>query len=99
MAVCGDSFCSSAWNGFILELKHLIKFYFAKNFAGMFVFLGFIFILGMNCLSLYLISKYGFKSWDQLSYHWVPFVIVCIGSLITGGIFLGLFDEAVCATL
>jgi len=30
MAISGDSFCTSAWNGFILSLKHLVKFYFAK---------------------------------------------------------------------
>lgn len=29
MAVSGDSFCTSAWNGFILNLKHMAKFYFA----------------------------------------------------------------------
>lgn len=29
MAVSGESFCSSAWNGFILHLKHLAKFVFA----------------------------------------------------------------------
>jgi hypothetical protein len=29
MAVSGDSFCTSAWNGFIINLKHLVKFYFA----------------------------------------------------------------------
>jgi len=29
MAVSGDSFCTSAWNGFLLNLKHLAKFIFA----------------------------------------------------------------------
>mmetsp|Transcript_16434 Transcript_16434/g.27863 ORF Transcript_16434/g.27863 Transcript_16434/m.27863 type:complete len:96 (+) Transcript_16434:1317-1604(+) len=26
MAVSGDSFCDSAWNGFLLNIKHLAKF-------------------------------------------------------------------------
>lgn len=29
MSVSGDSFCTSAWNGFLVNLKHLVKFYFA----------------------------------------------------------------------
>ena len=29
MAISGDHYCKSAWNGFILNLKHLVKFYFA----------------------------------------------------------------------
>ena len=40
MAVAGDSFCASAWNGFLLNLKHLAKFIFAIDIAGMFIFMG-----------------------------------------------------------
>lgn len=30
MAVSGDSYCTSAWNGFILNLKHTMKFHYAN---------------------------------------------------------------------
>merc|ERR1712178_18900 len=29
MAISGDPYCKSAWSGFLLNLKHLVKFYFA----------------------------------------------------------------------
>jgi len=40
MAASGDNFCSSAWNGFLLNIKHLAKFGFAKFIATIFLFLG-----------------------------------------------------------
>lgn len=48
MAVSGDSFCASAWNGFILNLKHLAKFCFALNIAGLFIFMGVLTITAVN---------------------------------------------------
>jgi len=40
MAVSGDSFCSSAWSGFLLNLKHIAKFAFANTIVKLFVALG-----------------------------------------------------------
>ena len=48
MAVSGESFCTSAWNGFIINLKHLMKFYFATFLASMFVFMGTVMIACLN---------------------------------------------------
>jgi len=30
MAISGDPFCKSAWNGFMINLRHLGKFYLAE---------------------------------------------------------------------
>lgn len=40
MAISGDSFCKSAWNGFIINLRHLVKFYFANSIASVIVMFG-----------------------------------------------------------
>jgi hypothetical protein len=54
MAVSGQSFCTSAWNGFLLNLKHVGKFLVAKTLALFFVLMGVILIVGLNCSLLYL---------------------------------------------
>jgi len=99
MAVSGDSFCTSAWNGFILNLKHCVKFYFAETLAGMFVFIGYLFVVGFNALTLFLVCKYATKSYDNITYFSVPMIIVMFSSLITATLFIGLFSKAVVGTL
>lgn len=99
MAVSGDSFCTSAWNGFILNLKHCVKFYFAQTLAGMFVFIGYLFVVGFNVLTLFMVSKYATKSYDNIYYFSAPTSIIAFSSLITATLFIGLFSKAVVATL
>lgn len=53
MAVTGDGFCFSAWNGFLLHVKHLAKFSFANWLAGVFIFLGKLAIVIGNCFFCY----------------------------------------------
>jgi len=64
MAISGDPYCKSAWSGFILNLKHLIKFYFADVLASMFVFIGMLAVAALNAGSCYLILRYGTKNAD-----------------------------------
>jgi len=99
MAISGDPYCASAWNGFILNLKHLTKFYFANTLAGMFVFIGMLAIVGLNTGTCYLIMKYGTKDTEEISSIWVPLILIMISTLITAELFIGLFSEAVTATL
>jgi len=99
MAVSGDSFCTSAWNGFMLNLRHGAKFYFGVFFANMFIQMGKIMITCLNCATFYLIMKYGTKSLDNVTSIWGPIVIIAISTFITAQIFLGLFDEATISTL
>ena len=99
MAVSGDSYCTSAWNGFLLNLKHCAKFNFATFLASMFVFMGKIMITALNCITFFIIMKYGTKSIDQVSNIWGPIVIIALSTFVTAQIFLGLFDEATIATL
>jgi len=83
MAVSGDSFCTSAWNGFMLNLRHGAKFYFGVFFANMFIQMGKIMITCLNCATFYLIMKYGTKSLDNVTSIWGPIVIIAISTFIT----------------
>jgi len=99
MAISGDPYCKSAWNGFILNLKHLVKFYFADILASLFVIIGMLAISALNAGSFFLIVKYGTKNADQLSSVWVPMVFIILFTLITAELFIGFFHQAVTATL
>lgn len=99
MAVSGEPYCKSAWDGFMLNLKHIFKFEFAASIAAMFVTLGKLFITCINLLVFYLLIKYGFKKLDQLNSLALPMTLIGLGSMVTAHIFLCLFDEATLATL
>lgn len=99
MAISGDPYCKSAWNGFLLNLKHLIKFYFADTLAGMFVLIGILMIVGLNGGTCFLIMKYGTKNSDQLTSVWIPMIVVMVATLVIAELFLGFFHQAVKATL
>jgi hypothetical protein len=99
MAVSGDSFCTSAWNGFIINLKHMTKFYFAQTLALMYVFIGFLFVTLANIMSHFVISHYITHTNEMVTYQGLPTTIIVMFTLVTCGLFMGLFDEAVVATL
>lgn len=58
MAISGDNFCMSAWNGFILNTKHLAKFAFANTLAKIIIFIGQVGIVVANIFSCWGIIKY-----------------------------------------
>jgi len=99
MAVSGESFCTSAFNGFLLNLKYGAKFYYAQKLASLFIGLG---ILGVALLTtgFSMVSfKYIFKEAEGMSSlgYVVPICAFMTISLVTVIIFLGLFDESVLA--
>lgn len=57
MAVTGDHFLTAAWHGFLLNLKHGLKFAFAKFIAKVFIFVGKIGIVVATCFTLYSLMK------------------------------------------
>jgi len=98
MAVSGENFCSSAWNGFLLNLKHLAKFWFANLIATVFMFVGKTAIIVGNCYSLYLIMKH---NGDTEEVHSLigPLGAIAVSTYITADIFLGIFETVVKALL
>ena len=99
MSVAGESFCSSAWNGFILHLKHLAKFIFALKIAGLFVFMGIVTITCVNTGIGYCFAMYLIKDGKELSNILPSLITFAVVSFIEAIMFLGHFHEAVLATL
>lgn len=94
MAVTGESFCTSAWSGFLLNLKHLVKFTFANTIAKMFVALGKFAIVLSNMLLAYNVMEFT-GSIDQVSSVYGPLIVVGLVTFAAASIFLGLLDETV----
>lgn len=99
MAVSGDNFCTSAWNGFLLNMKHCMAFGFANFLASAFVFLGKIGLVVLNCFSCYMIMKHITKDLDEISSPIGPLAVVGVVTFISASIFLGIFDEVVLALM
>lgn len=53
MAVSGDKFCTSAWNGFMINLKHCVKFYFAQDIGRFFIGMGILCITMISTIVFY----------------------------------------------
>lgn len=99
MAITGDSFCTSAWNGFLLNVKHTLKFGFANFIAKVFILLGKVALVVGNCFSLYFIMANITQDTEEVSSLIGPMVAVAIVTYMTASIFLGLFDTAVMAMM
>lgn len=99
MAISGDGFCGSAWNGFLLNVKHMLKFTFANFIAKIFTLLGKIGIVVGNLFSLLFIMKNITKDTEEVSSLLGPMILVGVISFFTASIFLGLFDTAVMALM
>jgi len=96
MAVSGDTFCTSAWNGYMIYLKHFVKFYFAQDIGGFIIFMGVLFITLFNTAIFYGLTKVGSTSGANPV---APTVCIGILSFLLCMITLGLFDDAIRATL
>lgn len=56
MVNTGDNFCTSAYNGFLLNVKNALMFAFANWVAKMFIFIGKVTIVVLNCFTWNFIS-------------------------------------------
>lgn len=96
MAVAGTGFCQSAWYGFLLNLKHLLKFTFANTIATIFAFIGKLAITVGNCYSLFLIMTFvTHNEKEVVSSYFGPMVAIAVTSYITATIFLGILNTVV----
>jgi hypothetical protein len=95
MAVSGESFFKSAWNGFLLNVKHIMKFSFANMIANVFIFLGKVGLTTGNVFSLIFIMNTITKDSEEISSVLGPCLVVGVFTYFTASVFLGLFDTAV----
>jgi len=98
--ISGDAYCASAWNGFILNLKHCVKFYMALTIGKMFVFLGMIGVVAANSGTCYLLVNYAFpEEATQVHSPYSPVAAIAVATLFITFLFLAPFNDAVVATL
>jgi drug/metabolite transporter (DMT)-like permease len=94
MAITGEPYCKSAWNGFLLNLKHLGKFYYAQLLGRYFMMIGFLVISAINSTVFFiLIYRSSLKN--------VPVIMTTnlIMTLFITRLFLGMFDDGVLGML
>lgn len=98
MAVSGDSFCSSAWSGFLLNMTYGLEFVWANTLASIFIFLSKMFIVVINVGCLLMFMKYRGDT-DEVKSLGGPIMVCVIASYFTANLFLGMMDETVMALL
>jgi hypothetical protein len=99
MAVAGESFFESAWNGFLLHCKHLLRFSFANLIAKVFMFIGKLGITVGNVFTLLFIMGSITGDTKEVSSTFGPCLVVALWTYFTASVFLGLFDTAVMAMM
>lgn len=99
MAVSGEGFCLASWHGFLLNIKHGAKFAFANTIASLFIFVGKLAIVVVNCATLFLFMKHVTHDIDEVESLASPIIFVAVVTYMAANIFLGLFDEAVLALM
>lgn len=94
MAVSGEPFTKSAWNGFLTNLKHMAEFYFAQDVGYFFIFIG---KLSISLLTV--VCYYGLEVAVGNEIVILPMIIVFFFALLVCFITLGLFNDAIIASL
>lgn len=96
MAVSGENFCTSAWNGFLLNMTYGLEFAWANSLAGGFIFLSKMFIVIINCATFIALQR-AFK--PEVEFIGGAILITALITFFTSMIFLGLMDEVVVGLL
>lgn len=99
ICVTGDGFCEGAWKGFLLNVKHMLDFTFANYIAKVFILLGKISIVALNCFTLVFIMKDCTGISSVIHNIWGPVAVSALISFITASLFLGIFENAVLALM
>lgn len=99
MAISGQSFCYSAYNGLLLNMKHGAKFGFANFLAKAFMLLGKVGLTVLNVFLTWLFMKHVTGGGSDLADPYAPLIIVAIFTFLIVSVFLGLFDESVLAMM
>ncbi len=94
MAVSGDGFCGAAWNGFLLQVKHVQKFAFANSLATAFIFIGKVGVTVGNCFSFMFIIKLT-NGPDEQPDLIAPIAVLALLTYLTAVVFLNIFDTGV----
>jgi len=92
MSITGENFCSSAYHGFLLNLKHIGEFGSTAFFASMLIFLGKAAITLFNIFTCYFLVP---AVLGEAANRDAPCIVVGILTWFTCQIWLTIFDQAV----
>jgi hypothetical protein len=79
-------------------MTFMFEFTWANTLAGLFIFMGKLFIVVLNCITLYGLMLVR-KDLEEIKSLGGPFLICAVSSYATANLFLGMMDEAVIALL
>ena len=99
MAISGDPYCKSAWNGYMINLKHTMEFLFANSLANMLVFFGKLMITSLNCVTGWGLISLRHTHSGQAPGLLGPLLVIGIFTFVSATIFLSTFDDATNATI
>lgn len=94
IALTSKNFCQSAWNGFILVVKNILRFGFVHSIGAIFMFIGRLFIICSTVLCAYIMLTQWPHFRDQVSSPYFPCIIAGIIGLLVGAIFMSVFSFA-----
>lgn len=95
MAITGDSFMESAWNGFLCDLKYMAEFFFARDLGKFFII-----IAKLSVVSLSLLAYWGFMAACGFKIiPWFLWIFTGFFCLLIVYITLGLFMDAIISSL
>jgi len=95
MANTGENYCSSAYNGFLLNVKHSLSFQFATGIARNLIALIRWAIIIINILTFIFLSTYVTTGATEVHTLFNPCILVFLWTYVTSKIFLGIFETSV----
>ena len=98
MAISAEDFCTSAQNNMLLSMSFGRPFAQAKRLATIFVFVGKIFIVTINCFTLLFFMNIR-GDLEEVTSRGGPLFVCAVVSFFTANLFLSMMDNAVSALL
>ena len=95
MANTGENFCSSAYNGFLINIKHSLSFQYATGVAKNVIAIIKWAIIFMNIATFWFVAKYVTTGATEVHNLWNPSILVFLWTYVTSTIFLGVFETSV----
>lgn len=95
----GMNFCSAAYNGILLQMKHAGKFAFGNYLAAGFILLGKLGLTVANVFIAWFVINNVTGTASKLSNPYGPLILVGLTTFGIVSVFLGLFDETVLAIM
>lgn len=94
IALTGKNFCASAWNGFILLFKNILRFGTAQTIGLIFNVLGVAFIASVNAMLIYCLLHYS-PTFKGLAKSWkAPVFAALLEGVLIGTMFMAVFGFA-----